>query len=716
MPLPLLLAWRRLAQHPLQSLATLLGVALGLTVAAAILIVDHNSNERRIAGGELVDLSKVVSRDTRNPAAASKRILEVRFERGAEPSSPAAFPPERPSTPTLPTQEGLAAGGVTANALPPRRGEEDYQAMRLAVRLASLMAFAVGAVIVFYSMRFSVATRARELMLLVCLGEARRGLRLSLLSEAAILGLTGTLLGMLAGWWAGLALLDAGVSTTGRAPDRNSDMPWGEVGMLASLSLGIALLGVVGPLRSLRRMQPVDVLQPRFLTPGQDATCTDRLGLGWLVPPLMIAAWLAARPFLVDWLSVLHFFLVESAVVVLMAAAVLWWIAPVLKGAVRLAQWASAALLPLESLLAGRRLAATRRDITVTVAAVTLVFSLVIALDGLTRSLKQEIRLWAAQALDPYVFLKVRPGGAVLDDADIAALREEGIYPFRLSRKLDGEIPIRLIAAADVNAYLDAQGRPRLDPARVLVSHTLAERFNLVPGDRVLIDIGSEGFRFVVSEVSDDPGFFATDGQYVDLKSWFLFDAASPLFADNLALTLGELLAVRGQFDRPPDELTVADLETRYRLVGWGHQRSGWQTSEIDRDFSIFDFILGLTLVLAGVGVANSLMIQVLARRRELALLRTLGVSRIQTLRLLLLEGVLIGAVGGLFALLLGNLLAAVGVAFLDRFTLFDYRLWPSWEASTQALGLSMLTCAAAALYPALAANRISSAESLHYE
>lgn len=716
MPLPLLLAWRRLAQHPLQSLATLLGVALGLTVAAAILIVDHNSNERRIAGEGLVDLSKVVPRDTRSSTAPPRRILEVSFERGLEQPSSSARPPERKSAPTLPTQEGLAAGGVNADAPPPRRGEEDYQAMRLAVRLASLMAFAVGAVIVFYSMRFSVATRARELMLLLCLGEDRRRLRLSLFGEAAMIGLAGTLLGMLAGWWAGLALLDAGVSTTGRAPDHSNAMPWGELGILAGLSLGIALLGVVGPLRSLGHMQPVDVLQPRFLTRGQDGTGVDRFGLGWLVPPLMIAAWLAARPFLKDWLSVLHFFLVESAVVVLMAAAVLWWIAPVLKGAVRLAQWGSAPLLPLESLLAGRRLAVTRRDLTITVAAVTLVFSLVIALDGLTRSLKQEIRLWAGQALDPYVFLKIRPGRMALAPDDIAALRDEGVYPFRLSRKLDGEIPVRLIAAADANAYLEARGRPLLDPGRVLVSHTLAERFSLAPGDRMLIDTGSERFRFVVSEVSDDPGFFASDGQYVDLKSWFLFDAASPLFADNLGLTLGERLAVRGPNDRPPSPLAVAHLENRYQLMGWGHERSGWQTSEIDRDFSIFDFILGLTLVLAGVGVANSLLIQVLARRRELALLRTLGVSRTQTLRLLLLEGVLIGVVGGLFALVLGHLLAAVGVAFLDRFTLFDYRLWPSWEASAQVLGLSMLTCAVAALYPALAANRISSAESLHYE
>ena len=40
-----------------------------------------------------------------------------------------------------------------------------------------------------------------------------------------------------------------------------------------------------------------------------------------------------------------------------------------------------------------------------------------------------------------------------------------------------------------------------------------------------------------------------------------------------------------------------------------------------------------MTLVLAAIGVANSILIQVLARSREFAVLRTLGVSRRQTMR-----------------------------------------------------------------------------------
>ena len=60
----------------------------------------------------------------------------------------------------VPTQEGAALRADHAAREPV--GEEDYQAMRLAVRLGSLLAFGVGAVIVFYTLRFSVSIRARE--------------------------------------------------------------------------------------------------------------------------------------------------------------------------------------------------------------------------------------------------------------------------------------------------------------------------------------------------------------------------------------------------------------------------------------------------------------------------------------------------------------------------------------------------------------------------
>ncbi|MGB0714032.1 MAG: ABC transporter permease, partial [Gammaproteobacteria bacterium] len=137
---------------------------------------------------------------------------------------------------------------------------------------------------------------------------------------------------------------------------------------------------------------------------------------------------------------------------------------------------------------------------------------------------------------------------------------------------------------------------------------------------------------------------------------------------------------------------------------------------EIDRDFVIFDFILSLTVALAGIGVANALLIQVRSRAREFSIYRVVGMSNGQMIRLLLIEGSLIGLVGAVLSAALGSILGAVSVAFLDGFTLFEL----AYEPSGRLLLLTSLgvigVCLLAALYPALAATRVSSAESLHYE
>ena len=157
-------------------------------------------------------------------------------------------------------------------------------------------------------------------------------------------------------------------------------------------------------------------------------------------------------------------------------------------------------------------------------------------------------------------------------------------------------------------------------------------------------------------------------------------------------------------------------LRPNYRVVGRGWDMGRWQQQEIDRDFLIFDFILIMTVILAAVGVANSILIQVYARERELSVLRTVGVSRGQTARLLLVEATVIGMVGAVLSLVLGHTVGAISVAFLDRFTLFDYQFVVSVRAGLWIALLAVATCCVAAIYPALVADRISSAESLHYE
>ena len=712
------LAIQNLRHHRLVSAATVLGVAIGMTVVGAVLIVDNNT-ARTPAQREQVaqQAARWQNRHRTAPVAdppfgstlPRPDTYRIAFVRQAELA--------KQHTSVFPIQERQRA--VSPEAPPSRRGEEDYQAMRLAVRLASLLAFAIGTIIVFYTMRFSVASRSRALSLLLCLGEFRSNISLSLLVEALGLGLAGTVLGVLLTLPMARYLLLRGISTTGQAPLRGFAIPWGELGIMAVISIVIALLGIMGPVRSLYRMHVATVLQPRFLAEDMHAGDVTARSFLWVIPPLLAATYLVIRPFLVSWLSVVQFFLFEAVFVAGLTILTLWWVQPLLRLALRMFEALLRPFFSLEILLTGRRMRLTSQKIAFSIVGITLVFSLLTSLHDITRALKAEISRWASEALLPYAYFQRDVPGAFDAAALQARLRQEGVYFFRLSEKMPGEFPIRLISAEDVNPYREAQGRRPLHPETVILSKTLAARFGVAPGDVVEIRSQGEVHRFQIIEIADDTGFVAEDGLYVDLKSYALFSDKNPLFANNLEQTLGLYGAAR-LVDARPASATSAHWRTAlspsYRFLGHGASLGAWQVREIDRDFLIFDFIMLMTVVLAAIGVTNTLLIQVHARDREFSVLRTVGISRWQITKLLVIEGVIIGLVSAFLALVLGHVLGAISVAFLDRFTLFEYIFVFSARASLWIAGLAVCTCCGAALYPAVVAARTSSAESLHYE
>jgi ABC-type antimicrobial peptide transport system permease subunit len=117
------------------------------------------------------------------------------------------------------------------------------------------------------------------------------------------------------------------------------------------------------------------------------------------------------------------------------------------------------------------------------------------------------------------------------------------------------------------------------------------------------------------------------------------------------------------------------------------------------------DLLLGLgavALLVGGVGVANTMVISVLERRREIGLRRSLGATRGQVRVQFLAESLLLSAMGGAAGIVLGT---GVTVAFAL------YRDWPP-VVPPWALGGALLATLAigtmAGLYPAMRAARLS--------
>ncbi len=122
-----------------------------------------------------------------------------------------------------------------------------------------------------------------------------------------------------------------------------------------------------------------------------------------------------------------------------------------------------------------------------------------------------------------------------------------------------------------------------------------------------------------------------------------------------------------------------------------------------------------LVSVLAAITILVSIYNSVVARRRDIAILRALGATRNRVLSLITLEAVLIGLVGGLLGLLGGYAMVSIGISLFGDERLPIRGLNVGWFEWAYLAGVVILA-ALAGLVPALAAYRVSVADNLASE
>jgi putative ABC transport system permease protein len=128
----------------------------------------------------------------------------------------------------------------------------------------------------------------------------------------------------------------------------------------------------------------------------------------------------------------------------------------------------------------------------------------------------------------------------------------------------------------------------------------------------------------------------------------------------------------------------------------------------------MLDGISGLSILIGGLGVLNTLLMSVLERTREIGVLRSVGWRRRSVLGLILREAALLGLMGGL---------AGIGVAFgiiaLTRlFPVITDLVIVRWEVDIflRAISIALVLGLFGGLYPAYRATRLQPVEALRYE
>jgi putative ABC transport system permease protein len=581
----------------------------------------------------------------------------------------------------------------------------------MAALVAAIVLF-VGAFLIVNTLSMTVGERAREVGLLRAAGATRAQLSRFVFSGALVLGVIGSGLGVLTGWVMAMLMAGAVSDATGLSAAIRAVDPAGAL-TAALVGIGITVLAAIEPAIAAAHISPVEALRARL-----DLPRVRRGRLAWIGFIFVVVAAIA----MLAWPPVASGSGAGRALAVYGVLLVATMLTPFLvRPLARVLGYPVSLVLRLEASLARGSLARDRGRTTLTLGALVIGLAMIVALGWSAQAARAAAFAWLEDVVPgDEVVTSIRPIGPDEEvQEDLAAVPGVGrvtpIASFDIAFR-----GLRLDAAAVVGEDFLEDGRltavagdragalAALDAGgTAIVPAGLAERLGLAVGDTMHIPVDAAraiDLRVAAIVQRSMPG---TSGEAI-LVGWH--DATT-----SLGVLGADAFAVRFL---PGAEAQAAPglhaLAQSLALEANPIERiQGAVAEALARVFGVFDALALVAVLVAALGIVNTLTMGVLERVREIGVLRAIGMSRRQAMRMVVVEagilgivGVVLGAVAGLGA---GAVLLQVGGGLGSPGGL---PLLPIGVAAVLGLVLPAL----AALYPARAAARVSIVEALHFD
>jgi len=585
--------------------------------------------------------------------------------------------------------------------------EEQSASLKEGLRFFSyiLLGFAgvalfVGVFLIINTFSIIVAQQTRELSLIRAVGASRRQVLGSVLFEATVIGLVASVLGLAAGYGVGalLAALAAGLSTV---PLAGVSMP--AAALIGGLAVGVLVTLVAALLPAVRasRIPPVAAMQ-HAATPDRPLTLLTvagalTLAAGGTVLGLGLTGRAGGQELWAVLAGVLVCFIGVALLTPLIAR-------PVVSLLGRPFSWSVPG--KLGRLNSGRN----PRRTAITAAALMVGVSLVTGFGVVLASAKESMGELATETMDADLVISGDYAGPRPPTFDPAVLDRAAALPgvAQISAiaidlaEVDGQrgyvTAVYDLAAARDMFHLEptAGSLEPLAPGELVVDARTADEYGLTLGDTVQTQL-SRG----------EPHTYRVVGLYewTPLVSGFILPQEATADFGIPQPTLGFVTVTDGAATSQV-RAQVAELLADSPEVAVTDQSAfiDQQTSQLDGVLTMIQILLGLAILIAVLGIINTLVLSMLERTRELGLLRTVGLSQTATIRMVTVEAVVISLFGALLGVTVGvGLGAAVVRALADEG--ID-RLALPWSDMAGYVVLAGLVGVIAALLPAVRAAR----------
>lgn len=609
------------------------------------------------------------------------------------------------------------------------RAADMLKAITLAIFLCSLGALVVGLFLIYNALAVSMAERRREIGILRSLGTSRSQLLLIFVAEASLLGITGSLLGLPFGY--ALARISFGpmqqiMSDVFQVlPETTLDFTSAIMASGVCAGLVTTLLGAMIPAAQASRVSPVEGMR-RMIVCSRQKCCLRPL---WVALALVIAGsllYVGRTALMLRWASFASlgcFALAGFLLAPRLAHLLAYTIRPIPRRVAGFGSW-----LALDNLLRwpGRTGLVT--------AALASGVALLLQTSGVIRSNQQSIRRWVDQSVAGDLF--VTSGGSLSASGKTQPMSEAVSGDIRKLCPQAQVVPLRfryldwrqerhadriLLVLIDASAYCAAneyrsKPLPDLDcycllkrcPQGALVSRNFAALHRLGKGDKLVLPAANGQIPFTIIGVVDD--FSCPRGTVlIDRRR------LGTSFEDNMSDVFSVFLPAGTDIEKTREAILQAPWAAEHSLCVATHSDvRGHILGMVGRLYGLAYAQECIVVLVSILGVVTVLLISVMQRRGELALLRALGATRLQVLWSVIAEALWMGVLGTVVGVVFGLFLEW----FTIRVLLFQESgfLFPVMLPFTMVLVVVLVSLASAilaGLLPAFTAARRNMREAL---
>ena len=594
---------------------------------------------------------------------------------------------------------------------------QNYQ---IGLNFLSGVALFVGAFLIYNAFAMTIIERTREFGMLRTVGMTRSQVTGQVLLEAAILGIFGSILGVGLG-----VLLSRGLTNLMgvilNQPLKEITFPMENVISSFLIGLVVTFLAAGIPAWQAGRISPMEALRIR----GKSKEGW-LIRYGWILGALLLAGSVAIliwNPFSYD----VQFRMGSMTVFGLFAGATLL-IPGTVGGWELLGRPAVSLIYGSSGSLGSRNVQRSRQRTTLTVAALMIGVAMVIMTSSMTQSFAGDLRSWMKAYLggDIYIGSSVPLRGDMVSRIElvpgVAAVAPIRYFDVDLETQ-DGHTQTINFMAYDPVAYhqvtdfIFSGEKPDVGKIvnqlqqgnSVLLSSVLAEKYGLGVGDHILLRTRSGYQQFLVAALVVD--FFnsglVVQGSWDDMRRYFLINDASTF-----------MVKVSSGYQVADVQSRIETLyKKRYSLILESNVSLRNRVDTLmNQAFSMFDVMALIAVVVGSLGVINTLTMSVIERTQEIGMLRAIGMTKGQVVKMVLAEAGLMGLFGGLLGLVTGVILARI--LFFGMAAMSGYKLTfviPVNETILTFLA-AFIVSQIAAIFPGSRAAGIKILEAVHYE